>query len=162
MTAPAIDRRAEPPTLGEYNGFEVYPMPFFITLRSPDPRALGDWYERLGFQRMLDGPVIHLRRRKYQDLLIVPGAPRQPGGPELRLDVDGEFDALVADAQAIPQRGLSLVAPPCDTPWNTRELSLTDPDGHTLIFSARRAVEDPEIRARMEAMIAAGRTEKAP
>ena len=32
------------------------------------------------------------------------------------------------------------------TPWNTRELAVTDPDGHVLVFSERH--HDPEGHAR--------------
>ena len=71
--------RQEPPTLGEYNGFEIYPMPFFVTLVAEDPAALASWYERtLGFGTMFAGPVIHLRRRRYQDILVVASGPGRP------------------------------------------------------------------------------------
>ena len=157
---PTIDRHAAPPKLGEYNGFEIYPMPFFVTLTTRDPLALCAWYEAaLGFGVMLRGPLVHLRRRKYQDVLIAPGEPTV-GGPSLRLDADGEIDALAQQARSIAQRGASAVEGPTDTPWNTRELHVTDPDGYRLVFSARRATPDAQIEARVQAMFEAGRKDR--
>ena len=75
----SVDERGEPVRLGEYNGFEVYPMPMFATLAAEDPSALAAWYEEaLGFVSMFAGPVIHLRRAKYQDLLVVRAEPDRP------------------------------------------------------------------------------------
>lgn len=144
---------SEPAHLGTYNGFEIYPMPMFATLGSEDPPALAAWYERaLGFSAMFAGPVLHLRRRKYQDLLIVAGAPA--GGvapsPILSFNADGEIDELAARAHAAPPQGRSSVEGPIDTPWNTRDLRVTDPAGHRLVFTARREVPDPEISRRWQ------------
>lgn len=33
-------------------------------------------------------------------------------------------------------RGVSLTAPPADTPWGTREMVATDPDGNRLRFAS--------------------------
>lgn len=157
----SFDRSAEPPKLGEYNGFEIHPMPFFATFTASDPEALGRWYERaLGFGIVLSGPLVHVRRRKYQDLLIVkvgPGEGPAVNGPALRLDADGELDALAERARKEPQSGRSSIAGPVDTPWNTRELTATDPEGYRLIFSARRAQPDPALDAAARALLEAGR-----
>lgn len=144
--------RQEPPTFGEFNGFEVYPMPFFVTLAADDPAALARWYEQtLGFGTMFMGPVIHLRRRRYQDILVVAaraGSPATSGGPSLTFDAtDAELDALAARAGATPQA----------TPWNTREIRLSDPAGHRLVFSARSENPDPEVHAKWQAMFDAQR-----
>jgi hypothetical protein len=144
--------RQEPPTFGEFNGFEVYPMPFFVTIVAADPAALARWYEStLGFGTMFAGPVIHLRRRRYQDILVVaagPGRPPTSGGPALTFDIpDGELDALAARAGGTAQA----------TPWNTRELRLLDPAGHPLVFSARSENPDPEVHAKWQAMFEAQR-----
>ena len=39
-----------------------------------------------------------------------------------------------------------------DTPWNTRDLGVTDPAGNKLIFTGRQANPDPEQVARWKAM----------
>lgn len=160
--SPSFDSSAEPPRLGEYNGFEVYPMPFFATLTASEPEVLGGWYQRaLGFAVMMAGPLMHLRRRKYQDLLVVQGAPGAPeareAGPVLRFDADGELDELAQRARGEPRVGRSSVEGPVDTPWNTRELSVTDPEGYCFVFSARRATPDAALEARMKALLDAGR-----
>jgi len=134
-----------------YNGFEVYPMPFFGMLVAEDPAALARWYEQaLGFGVMFAGPVVHLRRRKYQDLLVAAAAPGHEataGGPSLHFDADGEVDSLAARAAAVPQAGRSSVGEPVDTAWNTRELRVVDPAGHRLLFWSRRSNPDPAIEA---------------
>ena len=151
----------EPPVLGEYDGFEIYPMPAFAMLAVDQPAALSAWYEAaLGFGVVFAGPPPHLRRRKYQDLLLVPagpGAVPAGGGPVLYFDADGEIDALAARAAAVPAQGRSALEGPRDTPWNTRELRVTDPAGHRLVFSARRPTPDPEAAARWQEAFAAGR-----
>lgn len=164
--SPRIDR-GEPPLVGEYNGFEVYPMPFFATLTASEPEALGGWYERaLGFSLMLGGPLVHLRRRKYQDLLVVRGVHGETQAREeglaLRFDADGDVDELAARARREPREGRSSIVGPVDTPWNTRELTVTDPEGYRFIFTGRRAVADPELDAQAHAMFEAGRRKDGP
>jgi uncharacterized glyoxalase superfamily protein PhnB len=152
---------AEPASLGEYNGFELYPMPFFVTLAVEAPAEVAAWYaQALGFGVMFAGPVVHLRRRKYQDLLLVqagPAAPPTAGGPALRFDADGELEALAERVRAAAPVGRAQVEGPVDTPWNTTELRVTDPAGHVLVFHARRANPDPAQEARWRAAFAAGR-----
>jgi len=35
--------------------------------------------------------------------------------------------------------GATVVSPATDTPWNTHELTVADPDGHRFTFTARAA-----------------------
>ena len=143
--------------LGEFNGFEVYPMPMFVTLAVGDPNELAEWYvSALGFGVMFQGPVVHLRRHKYQDILLVPGS-GLPGGPTISFSVDGEVDALAARARAVAPIGKVAIDGPIDTPWNTRDLRVTDPAGHRLVFTGRRLERDAETEARVRAMLEAGR-----
>src|SRR5262245_9984394 len=141
----------------EFNGFEVYPMPMFVTLAVAEPNQIAEWYvSALGFGVMFQGPVVHLRRQKYQDVLLVPGA-GQPGGPTVSFSADGEIDALAARARAVAPIGSVKIEGPIDTPWNTRDLRVTDPAGHRLVFTGRRLERDAEIEARVQAMLDAGR-----
>jgi hypothetical protein len=153
--------RREPPTLGEYNGFEVYPMPFFVTLAVDEPAALAEWYERvLGFSVMFAGPVIHLRRWKYQDILLVPASVpggATSGGPGLHFGADGDVDALAERAAKAPRLGLSAVEGPVLTPWNTHELRVTDPAGHRLVFTSRPSAPNAEAHAQWKAHFDAGK-----
>jgi uncharacterized glyoxalase superfamily protein PhnB len=164
----ATDDRGEPASLGEFNGFEVYPMPMFVTLAVADVNGVSAWYQRaLGFSTMFAGPegggqpsLVHLRRRKYQDLLVTPGPPdgTPPASLTLTFNADGEVDDLAARAREAEPLGSSSIVGPVDTPWNTRDLRVTDPAGHRLVFTSRRAAPDPELAARMQAMFDAART----
>jgi len=57
---------------------DFYPMPMFINLEVADLPASVDWYQRaLGFRVVFEGPpgeppMAHLRRDRYQDLLLFP------------------------------------------------------------------------------------------
>src|SRR6185295_3288084 len=152
----------EPQTLGEFNGFEIYPMPMFATLEVADVAAVAAWYERaLGFATMFSTPgaggqpiLVHLRRRKYQDLLLRPAAPgaappEAPSSLTISFNAaDGEVDALAERARAVASLGASAIAGPIDTPWTTRDLHVTDPAGHRLVFTGRNPNPDPEQAAR--------------
>jgi uncharacterized glyoxalase superfamily protein PhnB len=155
----------EPPTLGEFNGFEIYPMPMFATLAVEDVAAVARWYgDALGFGTMFAGPAIggqpslvHLRRNRYQDVLLVPRRAAGTATPlatlTLSFSVD-DVDELAGRARSVAPVGASAVTGPVDTPWNTRDLSVTDPEGHQLVFTSRQANPDPEQVKRMQAMFA--------
>lgn len=120
-------------------------MPFFATLTVDDPAAVAAWYERaLGFGAMFAGPVVHIRRRKYQDLLLAAGPQAAPpGGLTLTFQADGEVGELAARARAAEPLGASQVEDVVRTPWNTRDLRVTDPAGNRLVFTERDAEADP-------------------
>jgi catechol 2,3-dioxygenase-like lactoylglutathione lyase family enzyme len=152
----------EPQKLGEFNGHEIYPMPMFATIAVTDVAAVAAWYEQaLGFSSIFRMPspdgkpsIIHLRRRKYQDILLVPArtAPLKSGTLFLSFNTDGEVDELAVRARGIPPVGQSEIAGPVDTAWNTRDLNVLDPEGNRLVFTARRSDPDPEQAARWKAI----------
>ena len=162
----------EPPTLGTFNEFEVYPMPMFATLSVADVAVVARWYgDALGFRTMFAGPAIggqpsmvHLRRNKYQDLLLVPSRSGTtavaPASLTLTFSAD-EVDSIATQARRVAAVGSSAVPEPVDTPWNTRDLRVIDPAGHVLIFTARQANPDPEQLKRMQAMFDAARKKDA-
>jgi catechol 2,3-dioxygenase-like lactoylglutathione lyase family enzyme len=163
MTTDAnIDDGAQ--AFGEFNGHEIYPMPMFATLAVADVAATVAWYEEtLGFTTVFKAPVVggqpalvHLRRRKYQDLLVTPmpaaAAAEPPSTITVSFSADGEVDALAERARAAKPVGRSAIAGPIDTPWNTRDLRVTDPAGHRLVFTGRNPHPDAEAAARMKAM----------
>jgi len=143
--APGVDR-------------EIYPMPMFVTLPVRDLVASTAWYETAGFALLATMPgragpdspaaLVHLRRLRFQDLLLVPGEP-VPGprvtfaAGEDDLDVRAELLALeLADsAHQAPDADKRRVAGPSDTPWFTRDLTLTDPDGYTIVLTAPRPAD---------------------
>ena len=104
--------------------------------------------------------VIHLRRHKYQDILVVPASADVPGtfgGPRLTFNADGEVDALATRAASVAACGRSAVHAPIDTPWNTREVTIIDPAGHVLVFTSRREHPDHAVEASWRAMFEHGR-----
>lgn len=125
-----------PPTVGTYAGFEVYPMPCFVRFSVPDPAATARWYvDLLGFGVMYIAPeiegvpaMVHLRRRKYQDILLVRGEPRGEGN--VHLDATGELEGLALRAADARPEG------PLQTPYGPSELRLVDPHGNHIVFFA--------------------------
>jgi catechol 2,3-dioxygenase-like lactoylglutathione lyase family enzyme len=157
VPAPAMGAEAPPVSRA------IYGMPMFATLLARDLAATVSWYtEALGFIELftMRGPggtpfLVHLRRWKFQDLLVRPAQAAQsapPGaGGHLQLSfaaVYGEIDALAERARA---HGGGLVDGPADTPWNTRDLTTVDPDGTVVIFTAARPPEltDPAFSEQM-------------
>jgi catechol 2,3-dioxygenase-like lactoylglutathione lyase family enzyme len=130
---------------------EIYPMPFFVNLIVIDLDASSMFYqETLGFKHIFTIPgsggkpsLVHLRWSKYADLLISPprdGKPiPEPRGAGVSLSFQmldylaGSVDALAKHAKA---RGANIVSGPLDRPWNVRELTILDPDGYQLVFTA--------------------------
>ena len=149
----------EPPVVAEFQGHEIYPMPMFATIAVGDVAATSAWYqEALGFSVVFAAPgaaLVHLRRRKYQDVLLVPAREASATAPSsltITFNVDGEIDALAARARAAAALGASEVSMPIATPWNTLDVRVTDPAGHRLIFTARNPNPDPGQAARVKAM----------
>jgi len=154
----------EPPTLTHFQGHEIYPMPMFATIAVAEVDAVSAWYQAaLGFSVVFAAPggaLVHLRRRKYQDLLIVPsrgGAAAAPGSLTISFAVDEEIEPLAERARGAAPLGASSVTGPIATPWNTIDLRVMDPAGHQLVFTARNPHPDPEQAARMKAMFDASR-----
>ncbi len=129
--APGVDR-------------DVYPMPAFVTFPVTDLAASTRWYEALGFVVLatLPGPdgtdaLVHLRRLRYQDLLLVPGRPTP--GPRVSFAA-GEED-LAERAARVPRSAGGTVEGPLDTPWFSRDLVATDPDGYVVVLTAPRLAD---------------------
>lgn len=138
----------------------IYVMPAFATLTVRDLDAATRWYaEGLGFIVLatLPGPrgaalgapgplplgLVHLRRWRYQDILLVPGEARPGHGARLTFAAgDDDLDAIAARLRGI---GGGLVDGPTATPWHTRDLVATDADGYVVVFTAfdRARAEDP-------------------
>jgi uncharacterized glyoxalase superfamily protein PhnB len=123
---------------------DIYPMPAFVTLEVPDVVRTVDWYvNALDFIALftMPGPdggpsLVHLRRWRYQDILVRPG---QSGpGSGSTLSITALVEELPALADRVRTHGAGSVEGPLDTPWNTRDLRLTDPDGYRLVYTARR------------------------
>jgi L-amino acid N-acyltransferase YncA/catechol 2,3-dioxygenase-like lactoylglutathione lyase family enzyme len=138
---------------------EMYAIPSFALLATSDLARSSAWYQdALGFQdvftfRMADGrPVLaHLRWRSYAELLLTPErAPAShPRGAGVTLcftmpDHDPLVDGLAERARA---HGATIAAGPADTPWNTRDVTILDPDGYRLTFTgAQRGLDGRPTR----------------
>ncbi len=152
----------EPVTLGQFNEHEIYPMPMFAKIGVSDVAAVAAWYEKaLGFKTVFampptDGqpPLVHLRRQKYQDILLVRAQKEGGSSGTLTLNfvIDGDVDSLSEQARSVPSLGQSSVNGPADTAWNTRDLNVTDPAGNQLVFTTRQTNPDPEQSAKWKAM----------
>ena len=108
-TGPAIDR-------------SIYPMPMFINLVVSDLAASETLYAQAGFVTLatIPGPggipsLVHLRREKYQDILMTQGAPAR--GTASASFAAGDVD-LVGVADRLRAAGAE-VAGPTDTLWFT-------------------------------------------
>ena len=154
-------KNEEPPTLGQFNEHEIYPMPIFAKIAVTDVASVAAWYTKaLGFKTIFATPpidgqpsLVHLRRKKYQDILLVRAQSDGSGSTSLSLNFSSDdVDELSEQARGVPALGQSAVKGPFDTPWNTRDLIVTDPSGHQLVFTGRPANPDPEISARWKAM----------
>lgn len=137
---------------------DIYGMPAFVTLVAPDVRAAADWFTRsLDFIELFAMPpgddpmLIHLRRWRYQDILIRRGEASGDIGGGIQLSLAAEYEEL--DALAAKVRGSSAhVEGPTDTGWNTRDLTITTPEGLRLVFTAPRPemLRDRTFNANME------------
>lgn len=125
---------------------EFYPMPLFVTIEVKNIIASLEWYEHsLGFRTVyVTSPepdekpsLAHIRRNRYQDLLLVPsksGLPNSPGqGVSINfLPGDDSVDAIAKKAIAAKS---AKVEGPINRPWNVREITIYDPDGYCIRFS---------------------------
>jgi len=134
----------------------IYVMPQFVTFEVSDMSAARRWYvNALGFVELavLPGPsgdpaLVHLRRFRYQDILLVPG--RDPGDRATGVRIsfaagDEDLDARAAIAADDPG---GTVEGPTRMPWNTRDLHFRDADGHLVVFT------QPDLSADMDSEFA--------
>lgn len=137
---------------------DIYGIPAFVTLTVTDLQRTVDWYVNgLDFIALftMPGPdgsaaLVHLRRWRYQDILVRPG--ESPVGGEWTLSVMAAAEELDAIAERARAHGGGAVEGPADTPWNTRDLRTTDPDGYTIIYTSRRpeSQRDERFNAMMQ------------
>lgn len=123
---------------------EIYPMPMFPKLTVRDAEASARWYDALGFEHVFTMPdasgrpqLVHLRRRKYADVLLVQGSSPDADGCDrgVSLTFALETDEVESLAERARSLGSKVLAQPQVQPWNARDVSIADPDGHHLVFS---------------------------
>jgi catechol 2,3-dioxygenase-like lactoylglutathione lyase family enzyme len=138
-TAPAIDR-------------SIYPMSMFATFQVADIAAAAAFYQAVGFVSLatIPGPdgtprVVHLRRMRHQDLLLVPGKPER-GSVTVSFAAGGQdLTGLAGSLRGGAPEG-ARVEGPTDTAWFTSDLTIDDPDGNRVILTAPREAEMERAR----------------
>jgi predicted lactoylglutathione lyase len=133
-TTPIIDRT-------------IYPMPMFATFQVRDIAAAEAFYQAVGFISLATVPgedgspmLVHLRRMKYQDLLLTPGEPER-GSTTVSFAAGGQdLVELATSLRAAEPKGARIEGP-ADTPWFTSDLTIEDPDGNRVVLTAFREAE---------------------
>jgi catechol 2,3-dioxygenase-like lactoylglutathione lyase family enzyme len=114
-------------------------MPMFINLEVADLDSSAEWYQKaLGFRVVYREPeMIHLRRDRYQDLLLFPSSGSKIVSPGEGVVIQFQAgDSSVNEIARPAQRdGTTVVDGPVDQPWNVRQVMIHDPDGYRLRFS---------------------------
>ncbi|WP_261163779.1 VOC family protein [Microbacterium sp. Marseille-Q6965] len=126
----------------------IYAMPAFATVPSNDLDASVDFWTRgLGFIVLFRAPgqIVHLRRWMFQDVLLVPAqgdaVGAAPVGQTLSFaSVLDQLDGVVAACRALYP---GSATDPEDTPWNTRDVTVTTPEGVRVVLTAAKPF-DPE------------------
>ena len=123
---------------------QIYPMPSFAVLAVSDVERSSRWYqETLGFADVFtmhggDGASLlaHLRWCTFADVLLTPS--RAPIDGPRGLGVALNFATVSADDVATRARaaGATIADGPIDRPWNVRDVTILDPDGYRLVFTA--------------------------
>ncbi|WP_141937357.1 VOC family protein [Microbacterium sp. SLBN-154] len=134
-------------------------MPAFISLDVRDVRAAAEWFTgALDFIELFamppgdDPTLIHLRRWRYQDILLRRSEDDAHVGVGIQLSVSATYDELDGLAARARAYGQADVDGPADTPWNTRDLALVGPQGLRIVLTARRPapLRDAAFTANME------------
>lgn len=138
--------QTEPPTLTVYAGYPVYPMPVFASVAATDVERTVIWFrDFLGFGVMFVAPgpdgapvMAHVRRARYQDVLVTRSLAEPDPGTAVTLTFQaGEAEDVGRIAEQARAADPAAVEGPLDTPWNTRDVVVTDPDGNRFAFTGR-------------------------
>lgn len=121
----------------ENEASDVYPMPMFVTLEVSDVTKSTGWYQDvLGFTNVFQQPTVaHVRYRKYGDVLLVLGGNEyEERGHGVTTCFNVEDESVKDVTERAKEAGAS-VSGPYETGHNTREITITDPDGYAVRFS---------------------------
>jgi hypothetical protein len=124
---------------------DIYGMPAFVSLDVPDVRAAAEWFTgALDFIELFAMPpsdepmLIHLRRWKYQDILLRRSTEQASVGRGVQLSIAATYEELDDLADRARSYDEASVEGLFDTAWNTRDLALTSPQGFRIVLTARR------------------------
>lgn len=148
VPAPTPDAVAPEPFRG------IYGMPLFVTIPTSDLEASTDfWVRGLGFFELfsIPGQMVYLRRWALQDVLLVPTPSQVSTPPTCAMRVNfacvlNQLDSVAAACRDLSQH---LVVGPHDTPWNTRDVEVTTPEGACVVFTAAKPLDpaSPEAKS---------------
>ncbi|MFF5786220.1 VOC family protein [Streptomyces sp. NPDC012693] len=134
----------------------IYGMPAFVTIPTTDLAASVDfWVRGLGFFELftIPGTLVHLRRWAFQDVLLVLASEVPERAPAMSVSfscVLSQVDSLVAACRALRP---DSVEGPLDTPWNTRDLTVTTPENARVVLTAAKPFDPDSQEARNLAAI---------
>jgi catechol 2,3-dioxygenase-like lactoylglutathione lyase family enzyme len=122
---------------------DFYPMPLFINLEVADLSSSAEWYRKaLGFRIVYSRPpgapaLIHLRRERYQDILLIPSHEDRPlqSGKGIVIQIQAGSVGVEEIARQAKVAGTLHVEGPVERPWNVRDVTIHDLDGYRLRFS---------------------------
>ena len=147
METETVDQMPQYPYRGEGWETQIYPMPSFALLTVSDVDRSSRWYQdTLGYADVFtlrgDGGkalLAHLRWCTYADILLTPN--RAPIDGPRGLGVSLNFATVSADevADRARAKGATILDGPIDRPWNARDVTIADPDGYRLTFTAPQA-----------------------
>ena len=130
---------------------EFYQMPMFNKVLVKDMEKSEKWYEKtLGFKSVFkfrndknEVLMNHLRVEKYQDLMLISSDDFEVGN-SIYLNI--LINDIEDKAQSISQK--FVVSPLEELPWNAKEMTIKDPDGH-LITLTQSNISDADFEKLM-------------
>ncbi|MCK1977015.1 VOC family protein [Jeotgalicoccus huakuii] len=130
---------------------EFYQMPMFNKVLVKDIEKSEKWYEKtLGFKSVFkfrndknEVLMNHLRVEKYQDLMLISSDDFEVGN-SIYLNI--LINDIEDKAQSISQK--FVVSPLEELPWNAKEMTIKDPDGH-LITLTQSNISDADFEKLM-------------
>ena len=131
---------------------EFYQMPMFNKVLVQDIEKAEKWYEKtLGFKSVFkfrndknEVLMNHLRLEKYQDLMLISQRDFEVGN-SIYLNI------LVKDIEEKSENisGKFIVSQLEEQPWNAKEMTIKDPDGH-LITLTQSNISDTDFEKLMK------------
>ena len=130
---------------------EFYQMPMFNKVLVKDMEKSEKWYEKtLGFKSVFkfrndknEVLMNHLRVEKYQDLMLISSDDFEVGN-SIYLNI--LINDIEDKAQSISQK--FIVSQLEEKPWNAKEMTVKDPDGH-LIKLTQSNISDTDFEKLM-------------
>ena len=129
----------------------IYGMPAFVTIPTSDlAESVDFWTRGLGFFELfgIPGELVHLRRWAFQDVLLVPAASVPDQAPAMSFSfscVLSQVDSVVEACRALRP---DSVDGPRDTPWNTRDVTVTTPENARIVVTAAKPFDPASQEAR--------------